>query len=251
MVTELFSPSTISSMTLSLVFIPTAYTKMAQITTTVPLEWSNGTAAVLCIGSNIASGIPPFESLTYNFTVQQNGTYWIHSHVMGQYPDGLRSPFIIHNPNEPYTYDDEIIISFSDWYHKEMPEGIKDFMSIDNPTGAEPIPDAALMNDQQNGTIIFEPGKTYRLRLVNMAAFAMFHFWIEDHDMVVIEVDGVYTEPYTVQGVDLTTAQRVSVLVTAKNSTGENFAMVGAMDTTMFDIVPPELDPSMLHFWPL
>jgi iron transport multicopper oxidase len=164
---------------------------------------------------------------------------------MGQYPDGLRSPFIIHDPNDPYTYDDEFVITFSDWYHDEVPVLIPTFMSLDNPTGAEPIPDSALMNDQQNSTINFEPGKTYRLRLVNMAAFAMFHFWIEDHDMTVIELDGVYIEPYIVPGVDITTAQRVSVLVTAKNSTRQNYAMVGAMDTDMFDYVPDNLNPSI------
>ena len=73
----------------------------------------------------------------------------------------------------------------------------------------------------------------------------MFHVWIEDHEMRVIEVDGVYTEEYTVPGIDLTTAQRVSVLVTAKNTTDQNYAMVGAMDTDMFDTVPASLNPSM------
>jgi iron transport multicopper oxidase len=182
--------------------------------------------------------------LTYNYTIEQTGTYWIHSHVMGQYPDGLRSPFIIRNPNEPYKYDEDITISLSDWYHKEMPEGVAQFMSYKNPTGAEPVPQCGLVNDSQNGTIKFEPGKTYRLRFVNMAAFAMFSVWIEDHEMRVIELDGVYTEEYPVQGVELTTAQRVSVLVTAKNSTDKNFAMVAAFDTEMFDTVPPDLKPS-------
>jgi iron transport multicopper oxidase len=32
------------------------------------------------------------------------------------------------------------------------------------------------------------PGKTYRLRVVNTSAFAMFFFWIDGHDMRVIEV---------------------------------------------------------------
>ena len=169
---------------------------------------------------------------------------------MGQYPDGLRGPFIIHNPNEPYAYDEEIIITFSDWYHQEMPEGIQQFMSYKNPTGAEPIPKAALINDSQNGTINFEPGKTYRLRLINMGAFAMFHVWIEDHDFQVIELDGVYTEPYTVPALDLAVAQRVSVLVTAKNTTDRNYPLVGAMDTTMFDQVPPTLNPSIHTYYP-
>lgn len=61
------------------------------------------------------------------------------------------------------------------------------FTSYKNPTGAEPIPDAALMNDSQNVTFAVEPNKTYRLRFVNMAAFAAFHVWIEGHDMQIIE----------------------------------------------------------------
>src|SRR5271169_2802607 len=113
----------------------------------------NGTDPKFFRVPNANSGIPPGESLTYNFTVRQNGTYWIHSHVMGQYPDGLRSPFIIRNPDEPYKYDEEIVVSVSDWYHKQMKEGIQGFMNLKNPTGAEPIPQAALINDSQNGTI--------------------------------------------------------------------------------------------------
>jgi len=220
-----------------------ASSRMGPIITTALLELCNGTS-VIPICTYRDSGIPPGESLTYNFTVKQNGTYWIHSHVMGQYPDGLRSPFIIRNPDEPYKYDEEITITVSDWYHAEMSEGIASFMTYKNPTGAEPIPQAALMNDGQNGTIQFEAGKTYRLRFINMAAFAMFHIWIEEHDMRVIEVDGVYTEEYTVPGIELTTAQRVSVLVTAKNTTEKNFAIVGSMDTDMFDTVPDGLNPS-------
>ena len=37
---------------------------------------------------------------------------------MGQYPDGLRGPLIVHDPNDPYvgTYDEEVILTVSDWY---------------------------------------------------------------------------------------------------------------------------------------
>ena len=45
----------------------------------------------------------------------------------------------------------------------------------------------------ENASITFEAGKTYRLRIVNTAAFAMFFFWIEGHQMRIIEVDGVRT----------------------------------------------------------
>ena len=51
------------------------------------------------------------------------------------------------------------------------------------------VPSAVGFNE--NATLPFEPGKTYRLRIVNTAAFAMFAFWIDGHEMRVIEADGV------------------------------------------------------------
>jgi len=37
---------------------------------------------------------------------------------MGQYPDGLRGPLIIHDTSDPYAgkYDEEVILTVSDWY---------------------------------------------------------------------------------------------------------------------------------------
>jgi len=216
--------------------------RMVQITTMDLLVLCNGKSYICRFSADLNSGIPPGESLTYNFTVQQNGTFWIHSHVMGQYPDGLRSAFIIHNPEEPYEYDEDITITLSDWYHDTTTQAIASFMSYKNPTGAEPIPTSCLLNDTQNSTMTFEPGKTYRLRFVNIGAFPMFYVWLEDHDFQVIELDGVYTEPYTVQGFQIAAAQRVSVLVTAKNTTDRNYALVASMDTSMFDYVPDGLN---------
>jgi iron transport multicopper oxidase len=41
-----------------------------------------------------------------------------HSHNMGQYPDGLRGPLIVRDPQDPYAgqYDKEYIMTISDWY---------------------------------------------------------------------------------------------------------------------------------------
>ena len=43
----------------------------------------------------------------------------------------------------------------------------------------------------ENATLPFQPGKTYRLRIVNTSAFVAFYFRIDGHDMSIIEVDGV------------------------------------------------------------
>ena len=164
--------------------------------------------------------------------VDQPGTYWYHSHEPGQYPDGLRGPMIITDPNSPYRgkYDEERVLTMSDWYHQQFPTMVKKFISVSNPTGAEPVPKAALFNDTQNLTTLVEPGKTYMFRIINMGAFASQYFWIEGHTMQIVEADGIYTQEAAADMIYLTPAQRYSVLVTTKNDTSANFAYVASMD---------------------
>ncbi|KAJ3520117.1 hypothetical protein NM208_g13851 [Fusarium decemcellulare] len=187
--------------------------------------------------------IPPGESFFYNFTITQPGTYWYHSHTEGQYPDGLRGPLIIHDPESPFKdkYDDEIVLSLSDWYHDEMRVLIPEFLRKGNPTGAEPVPQAALMNETQDLKVAVQPSKTYLLRLVNLGAFAGQYFWIEGHNMTIVEVDGAYTKPAEASMIYLSAGQRSSVLVTTKAGS-DNFPIVASMDTDLFDILPDDLN---------
>ena len=153
--------------------------------------------------------------------------------MAAQYPDGLRGPLVISDPDSPYKgqYDEERYLTLSEWYHDQMPDLLQTFISVTNPTGAEPIPDAALMNDTQNLTSMVEPGKTYMFRIINVAAFAGQYFWIEGHTMQIVEVDGIYTEAADADMIYLTAAQRYSVLIKTKNDTSTNYAFVGSMDT--------------------
>lgn len=217
--------------------------------------------------------IPDGASLTYEIVNSprsppermgmQWGTYWTHSHYKGQYVDGFRTPNIIHKVDaagaqqEAHAYDDDYTVSLGDWYHEQHAVlNSTEFMNVVNPSGAEPVPDAHLMYLQhtpwdgpgvnlpgfnENATLPFVPGKTYRLRIINMSSLAMFYFWIEGHDMQIIEIDGVDTEAYAVDNVSVSVAQRVSVLVTARNDTGNNWAMHAAADPDMYDTVPDEL----------
>ena len=138
----------------------------------------------------------------------------------------------MHDPENPYKdqFDEEIALTLSDWYHDEMTGLVKFFMGYTNPTGAEPVPNSALMNDTQNLKISVEPGKTYFFRVSNIGAFAGQYFWIEGHTMKIIEADGVYTDPADAEMIYLTAAQRYGFLVTMRDDTSSNFAMVGSMD---------------------
>ncbi|ODQ64941.1 iron transport multicopper oxidase FET3 [Nadsonia fulvescens var. elongata DSM 6958] len=188
--------------------------------------------------------IAPEGTILYNFTVAQNGTYWYHSHAGAQYPDGFRAPIIVHDKQAYFNdqYDEERVITLSDWYHEEMAVISPKFRSMYNPTGAEPVPQNILFNDALNSSINIEANKTYLLRIINIGAFVSQYFWIEDHDLTVVEIDGVYVDPHPTNMLYLTSAQRYSVLLKTKNTTQNNFAIGTHMDKEMLDVHPKDLD---------
>ena len=186
--------------------------------------------------------IPPGETYLYNFTThEQVGSYWYHSHTGAQYSDGLRGAFIIHDPHVPFEYDDEKVITISETYHRQYDDLTREFKNRYNPTGAEPIPQNLLLNDTQNATIHFEADKTYLLRFINVGVFVSQYVYLEDHEMTIVEVDGVYVEPKTVEYLYIAVAQRYSVLVKAKKTTDKNYALMQKFDNTMLDSIPQDL----------
>jgi iron transport multicopper oxidase len=66
----------------------------------------------------------------------------------------------------------------------------------------------------------------------------VFHISIDQHDMSIIEMDGVEMEPYPVDLLSVAVAQRYSILVEAKNETNANFNMLVAQDAAMYDALP-------------
>ncbi|PYH40724.1 putative ferrooxidoreductase Fet3 [Aspergillus saccharolyticus JOP 1030-1] len=187
--------------------------------------------------------VAPGSSITYNFTVNQNGTYWYHCHTDYCYPDGYRQALIVHDNNSYFAneYEEEFTVTLSDWYH-ELAEDIKpEFMSVYNPTGAEPIPNSWLFNDTQGMSLSVKPNTTYLLRLVNIAAFTAQYFYIEDHNFTIVEIDGVYTEPTEANLLYVAVAQRYSVLLTTKDTADKNYAIVTVVDSTLLDTITPDL----------
>jgi iron transport multicopper oxidase len=128
---------------------------------------------------------------------------------MGQYPDGLRGmyscwvpltcnvlgqasiltylgPLIIHDPNDPYAgqYDEEFVLTLSDWYHTPVPTLISQFLTASNTEFLPPFPDALVVNDSSSAPQFnFEAGKTYKIRIISMAAFAATMLQFDSHTM--------------------------------------------------------------------
>ncbi|KAJ6530599.1 Fet3 protein [Mycena capillaripes] len=229
--------------------------------------WQDGALGVTECGIPSNGG-----EATYQIAINasgQFGTYWVHSHAPGQYIDGLRAPLVIHATKEAYTYDDEFTVILGDWYHETHAVLIKQYISTSNPGGAEPVPDSALIyfahkgaylgpkagsspktgssvGFNVNATLPFEPGKTYRLRIINTSAFAKFIFYIDGHDMRLIEADGTDIEEFPIFPLSVSVAQRYSVLVTARSNAHANFAVHADMDPSMFNTIPPRLSRCLL-----
>jgi iron transport multicopper oxidase len=159
----------------------------------------------------------------------------------------LRGPVVVHDPKGPYEgkYDEEIVLTLSDWYHRPIQELIKELISVENPTGAEPVPQSALMNDTQDLQVSVAPGKTYLIRMVNIGAFAAHYVWFEGHQMRVVEVDGVWTEEAEADRLYITPAQRYSILLTTRDDASQNFPIVSAMDQELFDVIPEGLNANV------
>ncbi|KAF8535279.1 Cupredoxin [Trichophaea hybrida] len=196
----------------------------------------NGTSYMDGVPGVTQCAIMPGMNFTYDFVVDQPGTYWYHSHVKGQYPDGLRGPLIVHDPDGPYAheYDQQFVLTLSDWYHEQMSVLSSQFLSPGNPDGIVPVPQAALMNDSRDVKIPVQRDKVYRFRIINIAAAAGFYVWIEGHSLEIIEVDGVYTERAETEGIYITSGQRYSVLVRTRSNGTANFAIVGAIDQMLY-----------------
>ncbi len=151
---------------------------------------------------------------------------------MGQYPDGLPGPLIVHDPNDPYKgkYDEEVILTVSDWYHSQTIDLIRAMEVTTNQQFLPPFPDGIILNEGTGAKINFVKGKTYRIRVISFAAFAsaMLHF--DSHTMQVIMNDAAYIQQYEAYQLRITPAQRYDFLISAIDRDNYNFPFLASLD---------------------
>lgn len=132
-------------------------------------------------------------------------------------------------------------MTFSDWYHDQMPNLLNYYQSTADVTnnsivpGQAPIPESGLINDSQNNKFHVKPGKTYLIHMIDMANFPGVAVYFDGHPFTAVEVDGTYTEKHFLgdQNLRIAPAQRWSVLITTKNDTSNNFVIFATLDVNM------------------
>ncbi|KAG5636788.1 hypothetical protein H0H81_006841 [Sphagnurus paluster] len=142
------------------------------------------------------------------------------------------TPGTITDPQDPhaslYDYDDaNTVITLADWYHKAAPSIQEIYLRGNGGGNHEPIPDAGLINGAGRykggpatpwARVNVVAGKRYRLRVINISAYAGFEFSIESHSLKIIELDGINHAPLTVDRMMVYAGQRYSVVVHANQA---------------------------------
>ncbi|TFY75256.1 hypothetical protein EWM64_g8757 [Hericium alpestre] len=219
-------------------------------------NWYDGTSGIT------ECGIPPGQSLTYNFTFGGfSGTTWWHAHHSAQYTDGITGALIVH-PSDPAPaslpkWDGELVVQMSDFYHDTSDVLLAQYFNpfgIQGTPGNEPVPDAGTLNGLgqyyaagTGGTysnFTLQRNQTYRIRLVNTGSFASIRFSVDGHPLTFIEADGTLLAPSTAAGVTIAVAQRYSVLLHTNSTASPNgtFWMRAAVQSDMFTYDQPGMN---------
>ncbi|KAG6359460.1 hypothetical protein INS49_012981 [Diaporthe citri] len=151
---------------------------------------------------------------------------------MGQYPDGLRGPLVIHDPADPYKdqVDEEVILTCTDWYHSQTIPLVQAMLQPSNTQFRPPLPDSILINEGGSTQIKFDKGKTYRFRMINFAAFGSCLAHFQNHTLQVIMQDGSYITKAEASQIYLAPGQRYDVLISAAASDSGNYPFLFALD---------------------
>ena len=189
--------------------------------------------------------IAPGKSMTYKFHADQYGTTWYHSHFSFQYSNGLYGSLIINGPATA-DYDEDLgLVLIIDWDHSTADDhwatianfhvtfngsdtGLINGMNTGNCTELNATkPDPNCLGDGEKFQLVFETGKKYRLRVINVATEDWVQFSIDNHTLTVIATDFVPIVPYQTTSVMIDMGQRYDVIVEANAPPGDYWLRSG------------------------
>lgn len=198
-------------------------------------------------------GIKARSRFTYDFAIQQSGTYWYHGHSGLQEMMGLYGPIVIDPAGveaAPYDRDHVILLSDHSFVHParilrnlKVEPGYYNWqrqtlagmlagkdqslseraewgrMRMD-PTDISDVTGAVfryLVNGhgpQANWTALFAPGERVRLRFINAAAMTVFNVRIPGLALQVVAADGQDVRPVMVDEFQFSPGETYDVIVT-------------------------------------
>ncbi|KAL8149887.1 hypothetical protein AgCh_006776 [Apium graveolens] len=174
------------------------------------------------------------NSYTYNTTVTgQRGTLWWHAHILWLRATVYGAIVIMPKEGTPFPFPQpyrEANIVLGEWWNVDIEKMVEQASKLGVPPQRS---DAHTINgkpgplfpcsEKHTFAMEVESGKTYLLRIVNAALNDELFFAIAGHTLTVVEIDAVYTKPFTTNAILIAPGQTTNVLVTADQSPGRYF----------------------------
>ncbi|XP_006663136.1 laccase-22 [Oryza brachyantha] len=176
--------------------------------------------------------IQPGSSFLYNFTITgQRGTLLWHAHINWLRATIHGAIVILPKLGVPYPFPaphKEDVIVLGEWWKEDtenvinqaMQLGVGPNISDSHTINGHPGPLSECASSQDGFKLKVENGKTYMLRIINAALNDDLFFKVAGHELTVVEVDAVYTKPFTTDTLLITPGQTTSVLLRANQSAG-------------------------------
>lgn len=188
--------------------------------------------------------IPPLTNMQYTFRADPRGSSFWHAHFEDEASDGIYGGLIVNDPpgSFPFHYDEEMVIMLTDAFNlfswqetlvflsqavgylskgEQIPDLAPDqsFLCVYDETTTPPTPSCSSTTDGRGFSVTFQPGKTYRLRIICSSEIGPFLFSIDEHELQAVTTDfSILDGSAWVQSVPLMTGQRYDVLVRAKDN---------------------------------
>ncbi|KAK4405272.1 Laccase-11 [Sesamum angolense] len=174
------------------------------------------------------------RSYTYDFNVTgQRGTLWWHAHIFWLRATVYGDIVIMPKQGTAYPFpqpDFEFNLLLGEWWNDD----VEDVVKQGNKLGLPPkMSDAHTINgkpgplfpcsEKHTYAIEVGSGKTYLLRIVNAALNDELFFAVAGHNMTVVEIDAVYTKPFSTDAILIAPGQTTNVLVQANQVPGRYF----------------------------
>ncbi|GMH18290.1 hypothetical protein Nepgr_020131 [Nepenthes gracilis] len=199
-------------------------------------SWQDGVLGTNC-------PINPNGNFTYQFQVKdQIGSFFYSPSTNFQRASGGYGPIIVNNRvviplpfAVPYG---DISIMIGDWYnqdHKALRVGLDSGEELRKPDGvlingkgpyqysAKLVPDGI---EYQSFEV--EPGKAYRIRVHNVGISTSLNFRIQNHSLLLVETEGLYTMQQNYSSFDIHVGQSYSFLVTMDQNASTDYYIVAS-----------------------
>jgi FtsP/CotA-like multicopper oxidase with cupredoxin domain len=172
--------------------------------------------------------IEPGDTFVYEFDCPDAGTFWYHPHTnsAAQVGRGLYGALIVEEP-EPPRVDREIVWVLDDWRLQQDASIHSDFRNFHDLTHAGRIGNTVTINGRVTESFPVHAGERIRLRLINAANARIFALNFEEHDPVVIAIDGQPVEPHAAADnrILLAPGMRMDLVLDLKGTPGKRYAI--------------------------